>query len=79
MDVSVGSWSDPYFKQAFADTCYRIIEEYCPGFISSILHQDILSPLDLEDIFGLYRGNIHHGSLSLNQLGFMRPIPGNSY
>lgn len=30
--------------------------------------RDVLSPLDLERIFGLHRGNIFHGALSLHQV-----------
>jgi phytoene dehydrogenase-like protein len=59
-----------------ADRCLSIIEEYCPGFKSSILYQDVLSPLDLETIFGLHKGNIFHGSLALHQLAYLRPAPG---
>ena len=39
---------------------------------------DILSPLDLERIFGLHKGNIFHGSLSLHQLAYARPMYGYS-
>lgn len=76
LDPSIGSWEDEKFKQAFVDRCIDIIEEYCPGFKRSILHMDVLSPLDLERVFGLYKGNIFHGSLGLHQLGYMRPAPG---
>jgi len=31
---------------------------------------------DLERIFGLQQGNIMHGAVGLNQLGYMRPAPG---
>jgi len=75
----VGSWADPAFKEAFVSRCLAIVEEYCPGFRSSILHVDALSPLDLEQIFGLPKGNIHHGSLSLHQLAYMRPAPGSNH
>lgn len=30
--------------------------------------RDVLSPLDLERIFGLHKGNIFHGALSLHQV-----------
>lgn len=78
VDPSLGSWADPAFTAAFADRCIAVVEEFCPGFTSSILSRDVLTPLDLERIFGLHRGNIHHGSLSLHQLGYTRPVPGYS-
>eukprot|EP01038_Epipyxis_sp_PR26KG_P005498 gene5498-7611_t len=76
IDPKIGSWSDPQFKKEFTHRCLSIVEEYCPGFIESIVGMDVLSPLDLEQIFGLHRGNIHHGSLSLHQLGYNRPMHG---
>lgn len=78
VDPKLGSWADASFREAFADRCIRIVDEYCPGFAESIISKDILSPLDLEQIFGLHKGNIHHGSLGLHQLGYTRPVPGYS-
>mmetsp|Transcript_9426 Transcript_9426/g.32624 ORF Transcript_9426/g.32624 Transcript_9426/m.32624 type:complete len:81 (+) Transcript_9426:1578-1820(+) len=37
---------------------------------------DVLSPRDLETVFGLHKGNIFHGALSLHQLFHQRPVPG---
>ena len=28
---SHGSWTDPLFKEAFADRVFRIVDEYAPG------------------------------------------------
>jgi phytoene dehydrogenase-like protein len=36
----------------------------------------LYTPLDLEDVFGITEGNIFHGDLGLDQLFFMRPLPG---
>jgi phytoene dehydrogenase-like protein len=36
----------------------------------------VLTPLDLERVYGLTEGNIFHGDLSLDQLFFMRPVAG---
>lgn len=76
VDPAIGSWANPAFKQAFVDRCLSIVEEYCPGFKSSIIGMDVLSPLDLEQVFALHRGNIFHGSLGLHQLAHARPVPG---
>lgn len=43
-----------------------------------MVHSDILFPPDLERVFGLTKGNIFHGALSLNNLFFSRPMPGYS-
>ena len=43
---------------------------------AAIEAMEVLTPLDLERRFGLTEGNIFHGDLSLDQLFFMRPVPG---
>jgi phytoene dehydrogenase-like protein len=68
------NWHD--VKEAYADRVMDLIEEYAPGFKSLVLHRQVLSPLDLEEIYGLTGGNIFHGEMSLGQLYFMRPVPG---
>lgn len=78
VDPKVGSWADPRFKENFVHRCLDIVEEFCPGFQSSILGMDALSPLDLEQVFGLHKGNFHHSSLGLHQLAYARPAPGYS-
>ena len=55
---------------------FNIVDEFCPGFSESVIGRDVLSPLDLERIFGLHKGSISHGSLSLHQLGYARPMAG---
>lgn len=76
LDPKIGNWADPAFKEMFVHRVFSIVDEFAPGFSSSIIGYDALSPLDLERIFGLHKGNIFHGSLSLHQLGYTRPAPG---
>lgn len=71
-----GNWND--LKGKFADNVVKTIEEYAPGFSSSILHRNVITPMDLETEYGLTEGHIHHGELSLDQVFFMRPVPGYS-
>jgi phytoene dehydrogenase-like protein len=66
----------PEHKEAFGDAVCNMVEELCPGFKNSILHRHILTPWDLEQVYGLSEGNIFHGELSLEQLAFFRPAPG---
>ena len=63
-------------KESYADRVMDIIEEYAPGFTNLVLHRQVLSPLDLEEQFGLTGGNIFHGEMTLDQLFMMRPVPG---
>ncbi|XP_021436540.1 pyridine nucleotide-disulfide oxidoreductase domain-containing protein 2 [Oncorhynchus mykiss] len=68
------AWTDQD-REAFADSVFSWIEQYAPGFKSSIVGKDILTPPDLERIFGLTGGNIFHGAMSLDQLYLARPLP----
>jgi len=72
--LAQGSWDE--HKEAFADRCVALFDRYAPGFARSVLHREVLSPLDLERRFGLTGGNIFQGAMSLPQLFFMRPVPG---
>ncbi|KFP80080.1 Pyridine nucleotide-disulfide oxidoreductase domain-containing protein 2, partial [Acanthisitta chloris] len=68
------SW-DEQARNAYANTVFDCIEDYAPGFKASIIGRDILTPPDLERVFGLPGGNIFHGGMSLDQLYFARPAP----
>ena len=49
------------------------VDRYAPGFKASVVGRQALSPLDLEQVFGLTGGDIFHGALSLDQLFWARP------
>jgi phytoene dehydrogenase-like protein len=68
------NWDDQ--KEAFGDTVINTIAEYAPNIKDIILHRQIVTPLDLEREWGLSEGNIFQGELSLEQLFFLRPVPG---
>ncbi len=69
-----GHWDQ--IKETFADRCFDILAEYAPNLKRSVIHRQVLSPLDLERQFGLTGGNIFQGAMTLNQLFFARPLPG---
>uniref|UniRef100_H2NB85 Pyridine nucleotide-disulfide oxidoreductase domain-containing protein 2 n=1 Tax=Pongo abelii TaxID=9601 RepID=H2NB85_PONAB len=66
---------DEQERDAYADRVFDCIEVYAPGFKDSVVGRDILTPPDLERIFGLPGGNIFHCAMSLDQLYFARPVP----
>ncbi|HUS23331.1 MAG TPA: NAD(P)/FAD-dependent oxidoreductase, partial [Candidatus Binatia bacterium] len=72
--LAAGTWDSA--KESFADRCINEIARYAPNFPKSVLHREVLSPLDLERRFGLTGGNIFQGALSLQQLFSFRPVPG---
>ena len=63
-------------RQEAADLIINTVEKFAPGFKASILGKQIFSPLDLERTFGLTRGDIMHGHLSLDQMFSARPMLG---
>ncbi|KAK6932102.1 hypothetical protein RJ641_001726, partial [Dillenia turbinata] len=71
-----GSWEDPTYRKLYAQNCFNLIDEYAPGFSSSIVDYDMLAPPDLEREFGLTGGNIFHGAMGLDSLFLMRPVKG---
>ncbi len=70
------SWADDAEKQTFADLVIDTVTKYAPNFRASVLGRQVLSPLDLEQRFGLIDGDIFHGQLSLDQLFSLRPVMG---
>ncbi len=68
------NWDD--IKEGFADRCIEVLAEYAPNVPNAIEHRQVLSPLDLERVYGLTGGNIMQGAMNFNQLFLMRPIPG---
>jgi phytoene dehydrogenase-like protein len=68
------SWND--HREQVADLMIDTVERYAPGFKASVVGRQALSPLDLEEMFGLTGGDIFHGALSLDQLFWARPALG---
>ncbi len=68
-------WDDAR-REAFGDAVISAIAEHAPNIRNIIRHRQVLTPLDIERTFGLSEGNIFQGELSLEQLFFLRPVPG---
>jgi phytoene dehydrogenase-like protein len=67
-----GGWSDA----ARDEVCERAIDtiaSYAPRIREQIIHQELLTPFDLEQQYGVSGGHWHHGDLSLDQMLMMRP------
>ena len=69
-----GSWDDT--REAFADRCFDLLNEYAPNFKAAVLDRQVLTPLDLERVFNLTGGNIFQGAMTPGQLFAFRPVPG---
>jgi phytoene dehydrogenase-like protein len=75
-DPKVGSGWDEQQKQALVDKIIDTLAHYAPNLKDLIRHCQVISPLDWEQEYGLTEGNIFHGEMGLDQLLFMRPVPG---
>jgi phytoene dehydrogenase-like protein len=60
---------------ALAASVIDTIGEFAPGFGELVTHQEVLTPADLEERFGLLGGNIFQGEMSADQLFSFRPSP----
>ncbi|HEY7204279.1 MAG TPA: NAD(P)/FAD-dependent oxidoreductase [Methylomirabilota bacterium] len=63
-------------REAFADRCFALLDEYAPNFSRSVLARQVLAPPDLERVFNLTGGNIFQGAMTPGQLFSLRPLPG---
>jgi phytoene dehydrogenase-like protein len=63
-------------RERLASVATDTIARYAPGFAPSIVAREVITPLDLERIYGLTGGHIFHGELALDQLFVTRPLLG---
>src|SRR5437667_4622018 len=69
-----GTWDEK--KEEFGDTVINTLAEHAPNIKKIIVGRQVVTPLDLKRERGLTEGNICQGELSLEQLFFLRPVPG---
>lgn len=56
------------------DAVIKTLSQYAPNLPELILTHQIITPQDLEDMYGLTGGHIFHGELALDQFFTMRPL-----
>jgi phytoene dehydrogenase-like protein len=61
-------------REALAKTIIQTLAQYALDLPGKILAQQLLTPLDLENIYGLTGGHPFHGELALDQIFTMRPL-----
>ena len=64
---------DTATRQALAERIIDTIETYAPGIRASIVAQELLTPSDLEQQYGVTGGHWHHTEMAVDQLLMMRP------
>ena len=68
-----GEWNDETRNELLKIAIDQICR-YAPGFDTEVLHAQILTPPDIETMFAMTGGHVHHGEMSLDQVFFRRPI-----
>ena len=72
-ELAASDWDSR--RDELGDRVIDTIAEYAPNVKASVVHREVLTPVDLERRFGLVGGNIFHGEMSLDQLFSFRPAP----
>jgi phytoene dehydrogenase-like protein len=73
--LKTGDWGLESRKKV-EELAINTLSEYFPNLKSSIVNRKSITPLDLEQTYGLTEGDLNHGQLMLDQFMFMRPMPG---
>ena len=61
-------------RERVADSILEVLYRYAPNMRGKIIDRYIQTPLDLENLHGLVKGNVMHVEMSLDQMFFYRPI-----
>ena len=69
-----GEWTSR--REELADMVIETLAEYAPDISGTIVRRQTLTPLDLEQTYGLTGGHIFHGEHTLDQLFTFRPLLG---
>jgi phytoene dehydrogenase-like protein len=62
--------------ETLGDRVVEMLAEHAPDLPAAVLGRRVLTPMDFEARYGLTRGDPFQGELALDQLLFMRPVPG---
>jgi phytoene dehydrogenase-like protein len=71
-----GSW--PARREEIGDVALATLEAYAPGISRLVLARQVLSPLDLEQDYGLTGGHPYHAEPSLDSFFAWRPLLGSA-
>jgi phytoene dehydrogenase-like protein len=69
-----GDWNSR--REEFADSVISVLSAYAPDLKELIVARQVITPLDLEETYGMSGGHIHHGEQSLDQSFAFRPLLG---
>jgi len=61
-------------RRDLGEVVVKTLAEYAPNLPGLVEHVQVITPHDLESIYGFTGGHIFHGELALDQLFTMRPV-----
>lgn len=73
-DLKNSDWNDR--GEQLGDTVVEVLERYAPKIRDLIVARQVITPLDLENVYGLSGGHIMHGEQTLDQVFTFRPLIG---
>jgi phytoene dehydrogenase-like protein len=62
-------------KESFTNLVLDTLSRYAPGIRDQVVHQELLTPVDIEREFRITGGHWHHGELAMDQFLMLRPVP----
>ncbi|MPZ19688.1 MAG: FAD-dependent oxidoreductase [Luteitalea sp.] len=71
-----GSLWDEASRDALGNSVVGRLTELMPDLQDLIVHRQVLTPRDIEETYAVTEGSLSHGELALDQILFMRPVPG---
>jgi len=69
-----GDWNSR--REEFADNAINVLADYAPNLKDLIVARQVITPLDMEQTYGMSGGHIHHGEQTLDQFFTFRPLIG---
>ncbi len=71
-----GGWQER--KPELLENCLATLEQFAPGIREQVIASELLTPVDLEQAFGVTGGHWHHGEYALDNWWMNRPTYGAS-
>jgi phytoene dehydrogenase-like protein len=73
-----GSWEDARARDRLGKSVVTVLESVAPGIGKLVTAREVLTPLDLEQEYGLTEGHPLHGDPGLDQFFAWRPLLGHA-
>ncbi len=73
-NLKQGDWKSR--SEELGDVVVDALSEYATNVKELIVARRVITPLDLEETYGLSGGHIHHGEMAVDQLFAFRPLIG---